>query len=304
MITTLAEVRERALAAPGRRTIAVAAAHDGEVLEAIVAARRLGLADAVLVGGAPAIAALLAGAHVDPAGYRIVHEPDPAGAVAEAVRLVADGEADILMKGLVDTSVLLRAVLDADRGLRTASVLSHVAVFEVDRYPKLLVITDAAMNIAPDVDAKEQILRNALHVTRALDIETAKVAVLAAKEKVSPKMQATLDAAELARRAIPGALVAGPLALDNALSAESARLKGIDSPVAGDADVLLVPQIETGNVLYKTLVYLAHAQGAGILVGARKPIVLTSRADDETTKLNSIALATLVAASVRQEVLL
>lgn len=296
MITTLAELLKQALSGGLRGTLAVAAAHDAEVIEAVVRARALGLAEAILVGEAPLITRAIEGAGASATDFRTVPAAGPEEAAAEAVRLVADGEADVLMKGHLDTAVLLRAVLDPSRGLREARLLSHVAVFEVDRYPKLLTITDAALNIAPDVDAKEQIIRNALRVTRALGIETAKVAVLAAKETVNPRMQATVDAAELARRDIDGAVVAGPLALDNALSAQSARLKGIDSPVAGDADVLVVPQIESGNILYKALTLLGHAQGAGIVVGARCPIVLTSRADDEQTKLNSIALASLVAA--------
>lgn len=275
MITTFAALLDAARAQATRpRTIAVAGPANEDVVDALTAARDLGLI----------------------AGWK-VGEGEGAASAASAVRMVADGEADVLMKGLLDTSIVLKAVLNAEHGLRTESLLSHVGVFDVDRYPKLLAVTDPAMNIAPDVEAKAGIIRNAVTVTRALGIETAKVACLAAKEKVNPKMLATVDAAELASREFAGAIVGGPLALDNAIDPESVRLKGIDSPVAGDADVLLVPTIEAGNVLYKALNFLAHAQGAGIIVGAKAPIVLTSRADDEATKLNSIALALVVAGS-------
>lgn len=296
MIRHFGEIIERAAALPDRR-IAVARAEHGEVLRAVEAARRLDIATSILVGDADAIRRELAALGLDAAHYEIVHARGPQEAAATAVRLVAAGHADTLMKGLLDSNVLLHAVLDHDHGLRAGRILSHVGLFETGRYPKLLAMTDGGMVIAPDVETKEQLIRNALLVTRALGIATAKVAAIAAKEKVDPRMPATLEAAALASRHIEGALVAGPLGLDNAINPQCAALKGVTSPVAGDADVLLMPSIEAGNIFYKTLMFLGRARAAGLVVGARRPIVLTSRADDERTKLNSIALAVLVAAA-------
>ena len=192
-----------------------------------------------------------------------------------------------------------RQVLDSEIGLRTGKVISHVAVFDVSTYHKVFIVTDAAMNIAPNISQKKEIIENAVELAKSLDIEKPKVAVLASKEKVSPKMEATIHAKELAdmnkNGEITGCLVDGPFALDNAISKESAKLKGINSEVAGDADILLVPHIDAGNVLYKCLSFLANAKSAGLIVGTKSPIVLTSRADNEESKLNSIALAVLMA---------
>jgi phosphate butyryltransferase len=216
-------------------------------------------------------------------------------ATRRAVALVSGGQASMLMKGLVETSVLLRAVLDRDAGLRSGSVLSHLAVFEVDGFPRPLGVTDAAMNIAPDYPAKKAILENAVTFFHSIGYDEPRVAILAAKEKVSDKMPATTDAALLVeafrRGEITGCLVDGPFALDNAVSLEAAHTKGIESPVAGLADILLMPQIESGNVLYKALAFLARSRHAGVIVGARAPIVLTSRADSHAAKLDSISLA-------------
>lgn len=285
---------------PDRR-IAVASAESPEVLEAVERARAEGIATATLVGDVPAIRALLAGLGIDPAPYDFEQAAEPADAAARAVRLVATGEADICLKGLLDTSVLLRAVLDREHGLREPGpgVLSHVALFEAPHYPRLFAVTDAAMNIAPDVPTLAALVRNAVRVTRALGIDPAKVAALAAKEKVSPKMPATVAAAQLASMSFDGAIVAGPLALDGAISPDAAAVKGIAGPIQGDADVLLAPWIEAGNALYKALTLLCGARAAGIVVGARRPVVLTSRADDDDTVLSSIALAMLVAEAAR-----
>ena len=205
------------------------------------------------------------------------------------------------MKGIVDTSVILKAVLDREIGLRDAPVLSHVALFQVPGFDRLLYVTDAAMNIAPDLEAKKHIIGNAVKVAHALGNPNPIVACLCAVEKVNPKMPATLDAAALveANRAgsLPGCTVVGPLALDNAVSPEAARHKGIADPCAGHADILLVPNIETGNVFYKALVFLAKAQNAGLIVGAKAPVIVTSRADSEQTKLHSIALALAIAST-------
>jgi phosphate butyryltransferase len=207
----------------------------------------------------------------------------------------------MLMKGLVETAVLLKAVLDKETGLNTGRLVSHVAVMEVPSYHKLLFVTDAAINIAPDLDAKLDIVANAVIAARALGIARPKVAMLAAVEKINAaKMPCTVDAALVAqmnrRGQVRDCIVDGPLALDNAVSAESARIKGIESEVAGDADILVAPDIEAGNILYKCLMDLGGARGAGILMGASKPIVLTSRADSAQTKLASIAFAALASA--------
>lgn len=300
MIKHFAEILARAVAMTDRK-IAVCAAAQADVLEAVEKARELGIASSILVGDEAAIRAELGRLGFDADHYEFVDVPDLTQAARVAVRLVAEGGADILMKGQIDTNVLLHAVLDAEHGLRQGKVLSHVALFELHHYDKLLAMTDGGMNIAPDADTKAEIIRNSLQVTRALGIDRAKVAVVAAKEKVNPKMQATVDAADLRTRDIEGALVDGPFAIDNAINRAAALSKGLTSEVAGDCDVLLMPQIESGNVFYKALVFLGHAFVAGIIVGARRPIVLTSRVDSEQAKLNSIALAMLVSERLRRD---
>ncbi len=283
----------------GPRTIAVAVAQDPEVLAAVKDAEGLGVARAILVGSKEEIENIATETGIDLSRFEIIDEKDNVGASRKAVELVSSGKADMVMKGLVDTSIILKAVLDEEIGLRTGNVLSHVAVFEIGGYDRLFLITDAAMNIAPNLEQKAQIIENALQVAAALDIEEPKVAVVCAVEKVNPKMQATLDAQELVKMnqegRIKGCLIGGPFALDNAVSVEAARHKGIGHPVAGNADILLVPFIEAGNVLYKSMVYFARGKNSGIVVGAKAPIVLTSRADTHEAKLNSIALGVLMA---------
>lgn len=297
MIKSFAEViksaRER-----GPKTIAVAVAQDADVLAAVSRAHREGIANSILVGNKEEILNIAAQQGIDIEGFEIMDEPDKATACQRAVELVSSGRADIVMKGLVDTSIILKAVL-ADESLRGQNVLSHVGVAEVNGYDRLLVFSDAAMIIAPDLGQKVQILENAVKAARALDIISPKVAIVCAVEKVNPKMPATLDAQELVKMNQEGrirdCMVGGPFALDNAVSVEAAKHKGIDHPVAGKADVLIVPDIEAGNILYKSFVYFARAKNAGVIVGAKVPIVLTSRADNEEAKLNSIALAVLMA---------
>jgi phosphate butyryltransferase len=297
LIKSFAEViksaRER-----GPKTIAVAVAQDADVLAAVSRAHREGIANSILVGNKEEIISIAAQQGIDIEGFEIMDEPDKATACQRAVELVSSGRADIVMKGLVDTSIILKAVL-ADESLRGQNVLSHVGVAEVNGYDRLLVFSDAAMIIAPDLGQKVQILENAVKAARALDIISPKVAIVCAVEKVNPKMPATLDAQELVKMnqegRIKDCMVGGPFALDNAVSVEAAKHKGIDHPVAGRADVLIVPDIEAGNILYKSFVYFARAKNAGVIVGAKVPIVLTSRADNEEAKLNSIALAVLMA---------
>lgn len=257
--------------------------------------QKMGIADAILVGDKDLILNLATTLQINLDGFEIIDEKDNKNACMKAVELVSNKKADMLMKGLVDTATFLKAVLDKEKGLRTGKVLSHVAVFEVPALNRLLIITDAAMNIAPDLNTKKQILENAVDVAHAIGIDTPLVAPVCAVEMVNVDMPATIDAAVLSkmndRGQIKGCIVDGPLAIDNALSEEAAKHKGIKSRVAGRADIILVPNIETGNVMYKTLTYTSNAKTGGIIVGASAPIILTSRADSEESKLYSIALA-------------
>ena len=282
----------------------VAVAQDKEVLVAVDNARKQGIVDPILVGDETEIRAKAAEFGIDITGVSIRNVEDKTEACRCAVKLVHDGEADAVMKGIVDTSVILKAVLDKEIGLKDAPVLSHVAVFDVEGFDRLLYMTDPAMCIAPDVEQKMHIIENAVKVAHALGNENPVVSCLCAVEKVNPKMQATLDAAELVARngrgEIAGCTVCGPLALDNAISEEAARHKGISDPNAGKADILLVPYIEAGNIFYKSLTYMAKASNAGMIVGAKAPVILTSRADSDETKLNSIALAIAVARHYRK----
>ena len=276
----------------------MACAQDDDVLKAIKTAYDKGIVNGYLIGNEAEIRAIATEINLDLSEFEIINILDLAEASLKAVELVSSGKADLVMKGLVDTGIILKAVLNKEVGLRTGNVLSHVAVFDVPTYHKILMVTDAAMNIAPDLNAKKQIIENTLFVTRALNIEMPNVGVIAAKEKVTESMIATVDAGELVKMnkegLITGCVVGGPFALDNAVSKEAAEIKGIKDPMAGDVDVLLCPTIEAGNVLYKALNFLANAKSAGIIVGAKAPIVLTSRADSDDSKLNSIALGVLM----------
>ncbi len=293
---TVAELLEAARRS-GRKRVALASAQDAAALKALVEASAMGLAEPILVGDLAAADAIAAELGLDLSPFRRIPAEDAAASAAEAVRLVRAGEADFLMKGLVDTSVLLKAAFNKERGLNSGSLASHVQLLEVPAYHKLLFLTDAAINIAPDLGAKLQIIANAVRAARALGVADPKVALLAALEKVTEKMPATVEAAIIAqmwrRGQIPGCVVDGPLALDNAVSRESARVKGIVSDVAGDADILVAPDIEAGNILCKSLLDLGGAKGGGIVMGAAAPIVMASRADSAETMLASIAFAAL-----------
>jgi phosphate butyryltransferase len=251
-----------------------------------------------LVGEAAKIrqAAEQVGLNLD--GVEIVDEQSPIAAARKAVQLVSSGQAQMLMKGLVNTADIMRAVLDKEIGLRTGRVISHVAIMEPKGYGRLLLMTDGGMLIAPDLQQKAQMIENAVGIARKLGNELPKVAVLAAFEQVNPDMPATVDAALLSKMAERGqikhCIVDGPIALDGAVSKEAAAHKGMQSPVAGEADILLVPVIEVGNVMYKTLVYLGGADVAGVIAGAAAPIILTSRSDTHQAKLYSIATAVLM----------
>ena len=223
------------------------------------------------------------------------HVKDDQQAAIAAVKSVHLKEANVLMKGHIPTALILKAVLNPEFGLRTGSVLSHVAAFEINGFDRLILVTDAAMNIAPDLAQKAQIVQNAVMVAHSVGIENPVVAALAAVETVNPSMQPTLDAASLVamniRGQIKGCVIDGPVALDNAISVEAAHHKGLTGQHAGQADILLVPNIEAGNILYKSLVYFARAKVGAVIVGAKAPIVLTSRSDSAESKLNSLALA-------------
>lgn len=286
--------------------VSVAVAEDREVLQAVEEAQRQGMAQFILFGNKERIEEFISFQSFPVTGTEIIHTEDPEEACMKAVKSVKEGEADVVMKGFVDTSLILRAVLNKEHGLRSQHMLSHVAVFDIPRFNRLLMVTDAAMNIAPNVDEKVQIIQNAVEVAHALGIKHPNVAPIAAVEKVRTNMSATIDAALLSKMAergqITGATIEGPLGLDNAISSEAARHKGIESPVAGRADILLVPDIEAGNILYKSLVYFAGSQLGGLVVGAEAPVIITSRADTHETKLHSIGLALLVAYQKYREV--
>ncbi|PKM87424.1 MAG: phosphate butyryltransferase [Firmicutes bacterium HGW-Firmicutes-10] len=289
---------EKAASLP-KMAMAVAVAQDEDVLSAVSKAVAHGFVDAVLIGDEEKIIHIAKQHDFDISTMRIVNETDPTLACAKAVQLVAQGECGLLMKGLVDTSIILKAVLNKEEGLRTDRILSHVTVAQVPAIDRFFLITDAAMNLYPDLMAKKQIIDNAVHVAHALGIEVPKVAAVCAVEKVNPKMPCTLDAKELSdmakRGEISGCEVDGPFALDNAVSVLAAKHKGITTPNAGMADVLLVPNIEAGNMLYKSVTFFADGTAAGMIVGAKAPIVLTSRADSDMNKLVSIALSVVVA---------
>ena len=284
----------------GPKTISVACCQDKEVLMAVEMARKERIANSILIGNIEKTKEIAKEIDLDLSNYELIHIEDLSEASLKSVELVSQGKADMVMKGLVDTSIILKAVLDKEKGLRTNNVLSHVAVFDIEYYDRLLFITDAAMNLAPELNVKKQIIENACTVAHSLDIEIPKVAVLCAKEKVNPKMKDTVEAKELEemcnRGEITGCIVGGPFALDNAVSIEAAKHKGITHPVAGQADILLAPDIEAGNILYKSLVFFSKSKNAGVIVGAKAPIILTSRADSEETKLNSVALGVLMSA--------
>ncbi len=279
-----------------RRRLAVAVAQDRDVLLAVKAASEAGIITPVLVGDKPKIIEIARSTGMEIAGLEIIHVPDNQQACTEAVRIVREKKADILMKGLVTTGTLVKAILDKDSGLMGGNpLLSHVAFFESPYYHKLLCVTDAALNINPDFGEKTAIVVNAVNTLHSLGIKMPKVAVLAAVETVNPKMEATIHAAMLVsmqkRKQISGCLIDGPLALDNAISKEAAHHKGIESEVAGDPDILLTPDLNSGNMLYKSLIFLGGAVTAAMVVGASVPVVLTSRADSERSKFLSIALA-------------
>ena len=281
------------------KKVAVAVAQDEPVLEAVKEANEKGIANAVLVGDKEKIQEIAKRIDMDLTKFEIMDVKDPKKATLEAVKLVSSGNADMLMKGLIDTATFLRSVLNKEVGLRTGKVMSHVSVFEVEGWNRLFFITDVAFNTYPELKDKVTIINNAVTVAHACGIEKPKVGVVCPVEVVNPNMPSTVDAALLAKMSdrgqFKGCVVDGPFALDNAISLEAAKHKGVNGEVAGQADILMMPNIETGNVMYKTLTYFAPVKNGCLLVGTSAPAILTSRADTFETKVNSIALAALVA---------
>ena len=281
--------------------IVTAVAHPCEktALEAAIDAAAQGLIVPILVGPEAKIREVAREGGIDIGSYRIVDAPHSHAAAARAVELVRQGEAQLLMKGSLHSDEILGAVVARETGLRTGRRLSHVFIMDVPTYHKVLIVTDAAINIAPGLEKKVDICQNAIDLAIALGVKTPKVAILAAVETVNSKMKTTLEASALCKMAgrgqITGGILDGPLAFDNAISADAAKMKGIKSEVAGDPDILLVPDLESGNMLAKQLSFLANADSAGIVLGARVPVILTSRADSVRSRIASCAVAMLAA---------
>jgi phosphate butyryltransferase len=294
VLKTLSDLKNLIEGGP-RKKLILAAAQDQHSLGAVVKAWKENIIEPILIGDKEGILNICDSNNYDISGVRIIHEPDPVKSVEMAVRMVSSKQADILMKGMIGSSVLLRCVLNKEWGLRTGNLLSHFALFEVDTYHKVIAVTDVAMNIAPNLQDKIAIVNNSIGCLMKLGYTMPKVAVLGAVEMVNENMEATLHAALLSkmnqRDQIKNCIIDGPLAFDNAVSLESAQHKGIRSEVAGDTDLLLMPDIEVGNVLYKSLVFFAKAKVASIILGALVPIVLTSRSDSEQAKFDSILLS-------------
>jgi len=298
MITTLDQIVERVKGKATKR-LAVAVAEDPHTIEAVGRAVKEKLVHATLTGDEKAIQKVAAEAKIDPKIFEIVHEPDKAKALSLAIAKVRAGEADFLMKGLLDSSLYIRGIIDKEKGLLPpGKLLSHVTVIQAPAWKKLIICGDVAVIPPPDLEAKLAILKYAIAMAHHTAIEKPKAVLLSAVEKVNPKMPSTTESAIIAKMAdrgqIKGAIVDGPLALDVAFSEESARIKGLVSPVAGDADILVFPSIEAGNIFFKACTYLANAELGAVVVGANCPCVLTSRGDSEDTKFYSIALASLL----------
>ncbi|GLS21079.1 phosphate acetyltransferase [Labrys miyagiensis] len=298
------------------RLIAVARSHEHAVtivahpcdetsLRGAVDAAAEGLIDPVLVGPKARILAVAAEHGIDLSPHEIIDAPHSHAAAAKAVALIREGKGELLMKGSLHTDELMREVAALAIGLRTGRRISHVFIMDVPGHPETLFITDAAINIFPDLDAKRDIIQNAIDLWNGIGLGTPRVAILSAVETVTAKIPSTIEAAALCKMAdrgqIPGGLLEGPLAFDNAINPEAARIKQISSPVAGNAQILVVPDLEAGNMLAKNLTFLTHADAAGVVLGARVPIVLTSRADSVRTRLASCAVAALYAAARRRD---
>lgn len=279
--------------------LSVAAAHNEEVLEAIKEAVDMGIVQPILIGNITKIRDISKSINLNLDQIQLIQEDDIVKCAQIAVKLVNENKADFIMKGLLDTSILLKEVLNKEYGLKKDGLLSHVMIYELEKYHKLLLITDGGMNISPDYEQKEQIIKNAIDAAKALEANEVKVACLAAVEKINPKMQATIDANKLQEACKKGKfgeniIVEGPIAFDLAISKHSSEIKGYSGKVSGDADIILVPVIEVGNALGKALTYMSNSKSAGVIMGAKVPIVLTSRADSSQSKLYSIVYGALI----------
>lgn len=288
------------------KTVSVAVAQDTPVLEAIKAAKERNIANAILVGDETQIRQIADSIHMDLNGFEIIDEKDPMTAALTAVKLVHDGKADMYMKGLIDTKSFLKSILDKEVGLRTGKPLSHACVFEIEGVDHLLFLADVAFMPYPTLEDKATIIDYTVEVAKACGVDCPKVAPLAAVEVVNPKMPATVDAAELTKMneegKIQNCIVDGPLSLDLAIDPEAAKHKGAeDRKIVGDADILLFPDIHAGNLVYKAIVHLTKFKNGCILTGTKAPVVLTSRSDTFETKVNSIALAAVVAEELNKQ---
>ncbi len=297
-ITTFAQLMEKAREA-GPKTVAIAAAQEKEILLAAQDAEKQDLCECILVGDRATITEIAQEDSIEIRRMMIIHEPDLRLAARKVMELVNLGHAQIAMKGAIETGDFLRAALDKEAGLRVGRLLTHVGIFEIPGFDRLIFISDAGVVVAPTMEQKIEIVQNAIYVAQRLGVEQPRVAILAATEMVNPKIPTTLDAANLSKMAdrgqIKGGLIDGPLALDNAISLESAQIKGIKSDVAGRADILIPPDVEAANVLAKAITYFAKGNMAGVVVGGKSPIIVASRSDPHETKLVSMALGVLLA---------
>jgi len=288
-----------------RKTVAVSVAQDSAVLEAVREAKARDIADAILVGDEAKIREVAASIDMNLEGYEIIDEPDMIQASLKAVKLAHDGRADMYMKGLIDSKNFLKSVLDKEVGLRTGGTLSHVCVFEIPGIDRLLFLTDVAFMTYPTLEDKVNIIKNTLPVCKACGVDIPKIAPLAAVEVVNPKMPVTIEADELTKMCesgqLTGCIVDGPLSLDLAIDAEAAKHKGATGrKIQGDADILLFPDIHAGNLVYKAIVHMVKVKNGCILTGTKVPVILTSRSDTFETKVNSIALAAVVAEEMKK----
>ncbi len=297
-ITSFAQLMEEAREV-GPKTVAIAAAQEKEILLAAQDAEAQELCECVLVGDRAAIKEIAQENSIDIRRMMVIHEPKPKQAARKVMELVHLGHAQMAMKGRIETGDFLRAALDEEVGLRVGRLLTHVGIFEIPGFDRLIFISDAGVVVAPTMEQKIEIVQNAIYVAQRLGVEQPRVAILAATEMVNPKIPTTLDAANLSKMAdrgqIKGGLIDGPLALDNAISPESAQIKGIKSDVAGRADILIPPDVEAANVLAKAITYFAKGNMAGVVVGGKSPIIVASRSDPHQTKLVSMALGVLLA---------
>lgn len=281
----------------GPKKIAIAAAEDEHVLRAIKLAKENKIVNPILIGSKKSIEKISRNINLDLSDVKIINSNNKEDSSYKAASLIDSGEADLLMKGLLDTTIILKAILNKDFNLKNKKLLSHVGVLKVKTFDRIFIVSDSAMNIKPNIEDKIGIIKNAVIVANALGIEVPKVALISPVEKVNPKIESTIEAAEITRLnrtgEITGCIISGPLALDNAVSIEAAKLKGITDPAAGKADILIPPDLASANILNKSMEYFAAAEKAGVIIGAKMPIVLTSRASNSLAKLNSIALGVL-----------